>query len=755
MNQLKAYKGQLFFTAFLLFFILVMPFQDYTERTFPSDEMNYPEEQIGIVRTDNGILTVPEGAGEILLNSDELYFKKGSYETTFHVAAAQAGSTVEIVDPLYVNADNTTGRVLADAEVPSTGEAVKLSFTVEEYAQCIQFRVQSRGPLKFSGIYLLSQRGLYRDPWIYAGLLLLGSAFILAFRRRKKLCPEVLALLGFAALWSCLPILYNWLPKGHDMFFHYGRLFNLSEDLLSGQVPVRIHPRMYRTFSYISPVFYSEFFLYPLAVLGIWGLSPIGCYKLLIVGVNFATAGVAYYSFSRLCRSRHLGLIASLLYTLSMYRMINLYTRSAIGEVLATIFLPLLLLGMYQLFLGDSRKWLTAVIAFTALFQSHMITTELSIGFGILFGLICLGRLKDKQRLLHLILAGTSTILLNLWFILPFLDHMRYSVHALSDARNLSGYSLYPVQIFDVGVENAAGDALGRGSIVGEMPYSLGIVLLIGVLLFVLWLLGKGTKNSFHRKLGIWCLTLGGLSIYASSIYFPWERIQSIGSLGRLAGNIQFASRFLPFATLFLCLASAIGIYYFFQGKEQKKMLFLLCAVTAVYSTGSYFSKFCNQAEAFVSWDSQMDHSQDTDALYLISDNGAYFSVRKMGLQETGFLPSEGVCLTDCAKRGTSASFAYTKEAGSKAYVDVPFNYYPYYRAMDGEGMPLSTEHGDLLRLRVLLPGEMHSGTVTVNFELPGWYRIGDAISLAALCLLVALATLSYRKSRKMNQENA
>ena len=68
------------------------------------------------------------------------------------------------------------------------------------------------------------------------------------------------------------------------------------------------------------------------------------------------------------------------------------YTRAAVGEVLAAIFLPLLLLGIYQLFYGDSRRWITAVIAFTCLFQSHMISTELSLGFCALFGIlnICL-----------------------------------------------------------------------------------------------------------------------------------------------------------------------------------------------------------------------------------------------------------------------------------------------------------------------------------------------------------------------------
>lgn len=111
-----------------------------------------------------------------------------------------------------------------------------------------------------------------------------------------------------------------------------------------------------------------------------------------------------------------------------------------------------------------------------------MISTELALGFAVLFALLCLPRLKDRKRLLHIVLAGGVTVLLNLWSILPFLDLMRYPLVLLDDTRNLAGYSLYGIQLFDVGLLNPAGDALGRGSVAGEMPYSIGLLLLMGSL---------------------------------------------------------------------------------------------------------------------------------------------------------------------------------------------------------------------------------------------------------------------------------
>lgn len=748
MKLLTQYKGQLLITLLLFLVIWAMPFQDYMERTFTTDDMNYPEESIGIVSVSEGLMSVPDNAGSVMLNTGHIYLKKGTYEATFDVRSQAEGSTIDVCDSLSLNPDNTPGQVLASAPIPANGELVRLTFTVDEYVKGVQFRVHTKNAVQFASIYLLSQYGLYRDPWIYAGLVLLASALLLFYRTRRKIRPEVLTLLGLAALWSSLPLCFPWLFQGHDMYFHYGRLFNLGDGILSGSLPVRIHPLMFQGFGYMPSIFYSEFFFYPFALLGILGMSPIGCYKLLMICVNFATAGTAYYAFSRLCRSGRLGLIASLLYTLSSYRIVNLYTRSALGELLAAVFLPLLLLGMYHLFLGDSRKWFLAVLAFTALFQSHIITTELAIGFSLLFGIWNIRRLKDRSRLIRLLTAAAVTILLNLWFLLPLLDHMGYPLLVYDEVRNLANSSLYAAQIFDVGLNNPTGEALGALSVAGEMPYSIGIVLMLGSVLFLLSCF-RDKKKDFLTKLGGYSLLLGLLCLYASSVYFPWASLQRIELLNRLAGNMQFAFRFLPFATLFLCLTSAIGIYSFFKAGESRQLLYILCGILCIYNSGTYFSNFINESEIFVTWQNQLDHVMDTDCLYLVCDPDpdSYLSIRRLVLQEITFTPSEQVNLTECFRKRTHAGFTYEKGEGSgDAYVEVPFNYYPYFHAYDSSGNRLDTSNGYLNRLRVALP-EAAEDTITIRLELPGYSRAGDFVSLVTL-LLILLAVYLRRKHR-------
>lgn len=137
-----------------------------------------------------------------MLDTGSHYFRHGTYEVTFNVTSSEPGNTVDVYDPLYVNEDNTTGKILASAEVPVDGENIHLAFTIEDYAESIQFRVNCQTPMTFESVYLLSQRGLYQDPYIYAGLVVLASALFFLYRRKHKVRPEPLALLVFAALWG-------------------------------------------------------------------------------------------------------------------------------------------------------------------------------------------------------------------------------------------------------------------------------------------------------------------------------------------------------------------------------------------------------------------------------------------------------------------------------------------------------------------------------------------------------------------------
>ena len=182
-------------------------------------------------------------------------------------------------------------------------------------------------------------------------LLSLGIAalvFALGLVRRQALRPErgggadvfvFCVLLGITLLAS-YPLFYGMVGPGHDLNFHLYRIEGIKDGLLSGQFPVRLHPTHNNGYGYISSSVYPELFLYFPAFLRLLGASPVMAYHTFLILINAGTAWIMYVCARGISGSRYAGLLASVLYTLSTWRIINLYHRAAIGAALAMVFFP-------------------------------------------------------------------------------------------------------------------------------------------------------------------------------------------------------------------------------------------------------------------------------------------------------------------------------------------------------------------------------------------------------------------------------
>ena len=312
MKLFRQYKGQLCCTLILFLAVLVMPFQDYTEQTFLSDAMHVTEGDSSLIEYTEDSLIISPNAAPLTLESGSYNLKKGTYLVVFHLLSQQEGSTVEICDPRPSAPGASAGKTLAFAEVPTTEESIRLNLTIEEPLAPVQFCIRSNGALTFSSVYLLSEKHLFQDPYLYAFLLLFASALLLLFRVKRQPKAEVLMILGLTILWSSLPLFLPMLLIGEKLPLYYARLLRLS-------------------------------------VMLPFGLSPIGSYQLLLLCLNLATAILSYLAFSRLFRSGDIGLLAALVYTLLPWRLTLLYRQSDLTEILILAFVPLLILAACRL----------------------------------------------------------------------------------------------------------------------------------------------------------------------------------------------------------------------------------------------------------------------------------------------------------------------------------------------------------------------------------------------------------------------
>ena len=190
--------------------------------------------------------------------------------------------------------------------------------------------------------------------------------------------------------------------------------------------------------------------------------------------------------------SRRLGLLGALLYTLSCYRLVCVYTRAAAGEFTAMAFFPLVLAGLYGIYTRDKPRfadWLPMSLGMAAMVQSHLLSCELTALLLILFCLLRLRETLRPARLLAWVKAALLAVGLSAWYLFPFFISTR-SIPFLVNRSDLVGklqkHGLYAVQLFSF--FGTAGGSSAEGT-THDMALTPGLPLLLALALafYCLW----------------------------------------------------------------------------------------------------------------------------------------------------------------------------------------------------------------------------------------------------------------------------
>jgi hypothetical protein len=158
--------------------------------------------------------------------------------------------------------------------------------------------------------------------------------------------PSLLGLPLFVigAVAFCVVLPFSWLgiPSGHDFEFHFNSWLEVVAHWKEGDI--------YPHWAALAHYGYGEarFIFYPPiswtlgAILGLilpWKLVPAA-----YIGVALTLCGVSMFLLARRWLSRNDALLAAVIYAANPYHLVIVYWRSAMAELLAAAYLPLLLL---------------------------------------------------------------------------------------------------------------------------------------------------------------------------------------------------------------------------------------------------------------------------------------------------------------------------------------------------------------------------------------------------------------------------
>jgi len=372
----------------------------------------------------------------------------------------------------------------------------------------------------------------------------------------------ILLLLSFFMMDSYYP--HGELRFGHDLHFHLQRLDALMEAIKNNSFPVYLDHNAVNGYGYATKWFYPDVLLIPFAIIG--NLTDLTfAYKSMLFTMSMLCGIFTYLAVIKTYKSSFAAIICALLYTFCIYRLLDLFERGALGEVMAFTFVPLVIWGLYEIVIGNYRKWYIFTIGYSLIIFSHFISSVLmaiTVVFLLLFYIRELR--KEPRRLYILFIAGLVTVVITVCYWLPMLEQMS------------SNNFYYQTK----GTEFVRGSGLPlrmiiRGLFAGFIPPASTFSVEIGILLtsavclrFAVW-----RKSEFQKSIDVG-VVVGVFFILLCTTFFPWW----VWPFNKL-GFIQAPWRLFIFVSYFFALA---GGYYLSRIIKMKRYRYLALLVVVV-----------------------------------------------------------------------------------------------------------------------------------------------------------------------------
>lgn len=571
-------------------------------------------------------------------------------------------------------------------------------------------------------------------------------------------------------LLTSYPLTLGYPIGGDDTDFHLGRIEGMAEAFREGQIPQRLNSVFFEGYGYANPIFYGELFLVFPAVMRLIGFRLTTCYMMFVFLMNILTCILSYYSFSRIVAKKEAGFAAAWFYCLAPYRLVDVYSRAAVGEYSAMAFLPLVFLGMYRIYTRDTdeenyrRSFLPLLVGLSGIMQSHTLTGEMTAGFLVLTCVVFWKRTFQKRRFCELFKAAVGTVLVNAWFLVPFLDYsLTVPVKGLQSAnfRPIQDHGAFWAQIIGLFVSSLRNSAPSSQGIVGEMPFTVGTPLVLGQFLCIFMLsarkqlaensraAGVSGKDMYaagrsRAGCGVFALAMAFLAAWMSTVHFPWDAI--VGRMPVLAlpvTSLQYPWRLLSMAILFASVAAGIGLGFLKETLEK----YYVPALTALMALTVVCGMFMMQAPMQTNYPYTSNNLKKQDSCvaagyeeYLPLESERLSIHNNLGMEAVG-----GVKVLDYQKKGCSVWLDVDTADGGGSVV-LPLLAYKGYRcewaAAEQSGQTAAAEGiKEVLgrwedgRIAVELQTGM-KGRLRVYFREPALWRVAEIISLASVILI-------------------
>lgn len=390
------------------------------------------------------------------------------------------------------------------------------------------------------------------------------------FFKNKVNYIDIMLIVVLGIIATIVPFLSHFYNISTDGVYHLARFQSIADSLKDNSIPNTLNFKYVSQNSAIGVAINSLYpwltgliFIIPNLIFQnpIWGLAA-GFLILNIITISTAKSLMSYISSSRIII--YTGVV---IYQFNNYHFIDLYSRSAFGESIAYAFIPLVFLGILQIYDAKKTGFLVLGLGMGLLINTHII----SFIFGLLIIFIsilhrCVTKNMTRHELIAFCKAGLVGILIGLYAIYNLLDVylLNNIVEPFKTIKMLDMNTMLTTLLNnDIKSENSIGWNLG-------LPVT---ILLISLLILAY----KAQQNSTWK---IWIISAGVIYLFI----FNWWPTESL--VNTPLSIIQFYGRLFVIIGLLISIGFVLFLNHHTVSTKRLVLLNLLIiafSLSAVY----------------------------------------------------------------------------------------------------------------------------------------------------------------------------
>ena len=526
------------------------------------------------------------------------------------------------------------------------------------------------------------------------------------------------------------------LIKTHDGNYHLYRFATSISAFDDGQKFLQLDTDQLQGFGQAPNLFYGPMLSWlVLVVFKITSNLQISLMFLMLVATIATTFG-AYYASKKIFKSEKAGFFTALFFTLEPFHVGELLTRGSFSEYLAFVFIPFIILAIYQIIFESKTDFKRIfMLAFSAfgIIMNHNLTAVLIAAMAALFVVFNIRKVFSKPKILFsLILAGILAVGFSAIFILPFLEVREVGIYNIFNPDFQKWFYVNGSQVTPADAwlpTNMFRPPAGHASVVfGLSPVLL--VLTIGFLVF-----RKDIKNENYRRFSMMSIIISAIFVLFSTRIFAFiPAVQNFHSM------LQFSQRMLIIQSVLLPFVAG----YFIGEKLKNKREIMITAAIASISYIHITTSAIEPGKVSLPMNVGVDYNLVDGISIAMGEYQPIFpkveNVKDISATAAGYVKktisekgrkadviSGSAKISGFEKKGSRMRLVVSENKNG-AEIELPMFYYPGFKAVLN-GKPVKTSYSNKNRMVSVKLNPGQNGALEVYYGISPATKIGSIVS--------------------------